>query len=495
MPAMRRNQLLLAPLFLGLAASVAACQIDSGEFREGDLGSTQQASIGGTPAQGQDHYEAVAAITILLPSGNDNTARTKYRYCTGVLIEERTVMTVAECLKANLAAELDSELNDSFLDGASIVVQFGASISGSTEYILDATFDEAPTDVDEAPMTLKGLTMHRYFDAQPQNDIALLRLSESPGITPVPVRSTIVGQELVGQTLELVGYGKADGAGGDEEAFTSRSVIVPDIASVTSRSIKAGTTDVTTCYADSGGPGFIDFGDGPEVVTLTARQAECDANVNRQRVDIHVEQFLEPFIKFVSGGCADGACDDCEYNGVCKEDCPTRDWDCSLGSFAGKECAVDGDCEEQGACVPASDDPDYLYCDKPCNPEEATSCPSGMTCNDETRCIYEGITPGSQGAACTTPGECRSGFCENSTCAFECDDTDPDACDGDSGYFCLASLADNTTMVCRTELRDGGGGFCHAASSPHMHDGERNSLLAGLGLLFLFAVFRRKRTH
>lgn len=480
-------------MFLSLAASVAACQMDAGDFREDDLGSTQQATTGGLPAIGQAHYDAVAAITVLLPSGDNNTARTEFRYCTGVLVEERTVMTVAGCLSANLEAELDDEFTDDFLDAESVVIQFGSSIGGTTEYHLDDTFNEDP-------MTVNGLTMHRYYDPELRgtNDVAMLYLSESPGITPVSVHSDPLAQSLVGQDIEFVGFGKDEDGSEPLESHTARNAITTPIAEISAGRLKAGSEEVTTCYSDRGGPGFVDFGSGPEVVSITlfhsTAQGGCPDDPGRQRADIHVEQFIAPFIKYVSGGCDGGACDDCEYNGVCKEDCATRDWDCPEGVLVGKGCDSSGQCEELGACVPATDDPTFTYCDKPCDAEDVNSCPSGMTCTDE-RCVWAGISPGSQGATCTNPGECRSGFCENSQCAFECDASDANACDADAGFFCLPSLDDGSTTVCRTENRDGGGGFCHAASAPHLHDSERNSLLAGLGLLLMVGLFRRRRAH
>lgn len=487
---MRRIQLLSAPMFLSLAASLAACQMDSGEFQEGDLGSAEQEAIGGAPAQGKDHYGAVAAITILRPSGDATSSRTEFRYCSGVLIEERTVMTAAECLYDNLEAELDAELPEPHLDAASVVVQFGSSIGGTTEYQLDASFDQPG-------IITKGLMLHRYYDPdlRGSNDIALLYLSEAPvGVDPVALHTAAVTEADVGTLVELVGYGKNDEGPGTVEEFTARNVVATAITSVSSKRIQAGTDEATTCYADSGGPGFINFDEDPEVVSVSVIQTECSVSVNRQRVDVHVEQFLAPYIKRVSGGCDQaGDCDVCEFDGVCEEDCPSRDWDCEIGSRAGEGCAADGDCEELGACIAATDDTDFLYCDKPCDVNDAASCPAGMSCDSDSRCVYEGISPGSQGATCTSPGECRSGYCENNFCAFECDPA-ADTCDTEAGFTCLPSIDNSDVDVCRTELRTGGGGFCHAAAGPHLHEGARNSLLAGLGLLMVIGFFRRRRT-
>tara|TARA_R110002096_G_scaffold44526_9_gene120311 strand:- start:1693 stop:3132 length:1440 start_codon:yes stop_codon:yes gene_type:complete len=477
-------------MFLSLAASLAACQMNSGEFEEGDLGTASQATIGGDPALGQDHYSAAAAITVLLPAAA-NTQRTEYRYCSGVLIAEKTVLTAAACLTANLEAELDDQLPDeeNYLDAASVFVQFGSSIGAATQYGLD-------NDLNQPNVTVKGLTMHRYYDpdAGGRSNFVLLELADvpSPAIEPVVIHTDALTADTVGMPIEFVGYGKFDGAAGTEEEFAARNVVSTPVVVVDETRLTAGTPTETTCFADSGGPGFIDFGDGPELVTVTITQRECDENVSRQRVDVIAADFLLPYIKLRNGDCDNDGCDACDLNGVCEEDCESRDWDCALGSFSGDACENSGDCEEDGACVTASDDADFLYCDKPCDADAIGSCPADMACSDEGRCVYEGISPGSQGATCATPADCRSGFCENSFCANECDSV-ADTCDNDNGFFCLPALEAADTTVCRVELRTGGGGFCHASSSPHLHKGERNSLLAGLGLLLVLGFFRRRR--
>ncbi len=484
---MRGIQLLSVVTFL----SLAACQIDTGDFDNDfdveEVGHAQQASIGGVPAQGQAHYDAVAAITILLPGATNDAARLENLYCTGVLIEEKTVMTAASCLYQNLEAELDEDFTGNYLDPASVFVQFGANISGTTEYALDATLDSTANDT---KVSVKGVTLHRYYnpDLSGQNDIVLLSLSVAPGIAPVALHDMALSQADVGQPLELVGYG-GDGMLDPKDIFRARTVVTTPIVSVTEDRITAGTETETTCNADSGGPGFMNFGNGPVVVSLTVYRTDCREDVNRQRIDLHATSFLNPFIKY-AGGCA--GCNDCEFNGTCEEACASRDWDCGPGASVGDPCSQDGECEEGGACVAATDDTTFSYCDKPCSPDNTGDCLVDMMTCESDRCVFAGISPGSQGAPCVLTSECRSGFCENSKCAYECDAATVNACDEEGGFFCLTSLADGSTTVCRTELRTGGGGFCHAGALVSQKS-ERNSLLAGLSLLLLVGLFRRRR--
>ncbi|MBL4634126.1 MAG: trypsin-like serine protease [Kofleriaceae bacterium] len=497
---MRRTPLTAALMFLALVG----CQYDS-DFSEEDLGSVELASIGGSSANGEAHYDAVAAITISRPKRN-SMSREDVR-CTGVLVEERTVLTSASCLSRNVEAEIDPQRPDTeqYLDAASVYVQFGSSVSGTMEYALDSTFDQGPN-------THKGVTLHRYyeFDGGGLNDIALLRLAESPGITPATVHKEDLDKatlESMSTPLELVGYGKDDD-NGDTAVFTVRTVVAPVITKVNFSDIAAGDALVNTCHADRGGPGFLDFNGSVEVVSVTGSvndNDQCDKIVNRQRVDRYAAQFLIPYIARFEEPCMGADCDDCDYDGFCEEACPTRDFDCELGAFAGDACESNGECEQGGHCIEATDDPTNTYCAIPCDTDDVSGCPASMVCSptdpdgdDPTtgECIYDGISPGSQGAGCTTPGDCRSGFCESLFCANPCDIADANACDAAGGFLCLPASTDGAVNVCRLDVDTNGGGFCGVSAASWAGasgSGTRTTFLSCLGLLFLVGLFRRRR--
>ncbi len=487
---MRRTPLTATLMFLALVG----CQYDS-DFSEEELGSVELASIGGSMASGQAHYDALAAITISRPKRN-TTTREDFR-CTGVLVEERTVLTAASCLARNVEEEIEPQrpAEESYLDAASIYIQFGSSVSGTTQYALDSTFDQGPN-------TYKGVTLHRYFDIENGrglNDIALLRLAESPGITPVAVREADLATTLVDSTLELVGYGKDDDSG-DRELFNVRTVVTPVITKVNFSDIVAGDDMINTCHADRGGPGFLDFDGTVRVVSVTGTvntNEKCDKIVNRQRVDRYAEQFILPYIARFEGAVLDA----CDYNGFCEENCPTRDFDCELGAFAGDGCDGDGQCEQGGHCIAATDDSTFKYCAIPCDTENANGCPANMVCGDAIagdakECIFEGISPGSQGAGCTVASDCRSGFCESLFCANPCDLADANACDAEGGFLCLPATEDRAINVCRLNVNTNGGGFCGVSGASWggaSGSGTRTTFLSCLGLLFLAGLFRRRR--
>lgn len=490
---------------------LAGCQLGGDAFYEESVGHRQQESVGGEPALDNDvlHHAAVATIEVLLPlqGGVDpNNERKDKRYCTGVLIEERTVLTAAGCLYLNWEAEVDDtrpsceEPRCKYLDSESVKIGFG---------------DGHPGTYQIEPLENDGLTLHRYYDpgVVGKNDLALLRLTEAPGIKPVTIHRSPLTQ-VVGRELELVGYGKNDDAPEPVTSLTARNVVSPKISSVDAMVVTAGTATATTCYADSGGPGFMDFGSGPELVTVTTlhpRNDGCRPSVPRQRVDVYADEFLWPFINRFSGPCAkddvcatdadSAACDEyfpdpdcadnvCLFNGECKEDCDTRDWDCELGKFAGEACTSPGECEHGGTCVPAADDSAFTYCSTPCVAEESGSCPSSMSCQEGV-CVYQSPSPGSVGASCTSVGDCRSGFCENLVCAATCDPADANACS--DGLQCLPSLGGSDATVCRDVDQSGGGGFC--AVVPGGLDRGRGAFLFTLLLLLAGAGILRRRAR
>lgn len=346
-------------------------------------------------------------------------------------------------------------------------------------------------DVRTGPFPIE---VHRYFDIDNPSvfQLAFVQLATAAPDTPLPLNDTDISN-LMGEMVQLVGFGETDNDLGD---FTSRRAVTLPINLVERDAIRVGDELNRNCDGDSGGPVLYDFGSGDTVIAVSRRQTNCSETVSMTRTDRNTTDFLFPYIDQKTGPCAaDGTCtmdcprtpdpdcpdNECLWGNECKDDCPTRDWDCEPGSFPGQECAISGDCEQGGACIAAADDPTFLYCDKPCESDQ--DCPAMMTCSDAGRCEYGTPSPGSQGFPCTMNEECRSGICEDLICVRNCD---PAASDCPSEFTCGPSKVSEGEFVCLGEDLSGGGGFCQVGSTR----GAGTSAL--LLLLALFWVRRRR---
>ena len=406
---------------LALALALGGCQ-GLEEDGGGDVGQESRASLGGTP---DIDFPSVCVVHVALPDDDDGNPQEPIA-CTCTLVEAQTVLTSARCINENVEKDM--------VEG--IEIRFGSGFAGGDPFAIDGG--------------AAGITLHRYFDpdAANLNELALIRLADAPTADPVTIfDGTLVGTE--GEDLTLVGFGtRVD----SEDVDDVRNSITTPITTVGERHVFAGTDDLTTCAGDSGGPGFLDADTDPVMAVMTSRQAGCTKAVQRTRLDLYTDSFLYPFIDNYSGACPlDGDCTttgcrtpdrDCPENKClwqatgdpadCEEDCPTRDWDCELGSFVGEACATDGECEEGGRCVVAADDDSFTYCSRPCG-DGLAACPNGMECSGDGECTYLTPSPGSPGATCSGAEACRSGICECGLCQVQVGDG---LCTQGGGGFC-----------------------------------------------------------
>lgn len=473
---------------------------------EPEIDQAQQAILGGQTLL--DGVSAISSFTqtcvmsVLLPLDEDDMVQNPPSiFCTCTLVEKgdgaATVLTAARCVNENVQAELDGESMGLLAD---IDVRFGDSFSG------------APVG-DRFGVT--AVEMHRYFDPDIQgfNEVALMRLDGEPSGPVVRLRDTPLTDADLQTDAFLVGYGET--MMGDMD-FGQRKFNKVPVRTVDRQHIFAGTDEITTCVGDSGGPVFFQTGSGVtpddfEQIAFTVRQfSQCADSIQRLRIDHYGPDFIFRFIDRFTGNCPidgtcttsgcrspDPDCDECEWGNSCKEECPTRDWDCPVGKFVAEDCTQSGECEEFGTCVAAHDDPDFTYCTRRCIEGRDADCPEGMVCTDE-QCVFDPAAPsrGSQGFTCMSAAQCRSGICEEQICVDECDPSDPNACASEFGDFtCGPSTVQSGTNVCLGEVLSGGGGFCTPDSSVAGVGSTRGALtsFAILGLVLLSIRRRRNR--
>lgn len=463
---------------LVLCLSLTGCLVvDDGSSSLDETGTTTAAIKNGDPDL---EYSAVCSMSVPRPN-SDNGMPQDNRRCSCALVGAQTVLTSASCL---------FEYQDSMLPGA-IVVTFGSSVGAGSAF------------------NVTEIEFHRYYsnETPSANDLAFVRLDGAPAGDPLAINTTALGSADEGMEITLVGFGEQNN---DADDFGTRRKITVPMRSVNANSLFAGTADATTCDGDGGGPGLRLGGAEPLLLTVTTRQSQCFENVVRTRVDRFASTFVLPYIDRFDGACIldgtctttgcrtpDPDCDPCAWNGVCEENCPTRDWDCELGAVAGEPCTQSGECEQGGTCVTAVDEPAFTYCTKACDLSIGDDCPQGMICDDQDgsgECVFDPTmpTPGSQGYRCSFGSQCRSGICEELICVNECDPNAPMCAEG---YTCGPSAVESGKNVCLGRQFTGGGGFCTAgpAGTSEQNGGRPFGLAILISAGFALFVVRRRR--
>lgn len=479
---MRARTLLIAAIATLTVASVAACQstLDDTTTSENEI-------LNSASSLPDQVFSGACHMYIVRPPDEDMDPQDDLQ-CTCSLVAPTVILTAASCVHDTLAVDRPED----------ITVTFGQSVTAGDEF------------------GIADWELHRYYDDNifGVRDLAVLRLDGDPsllGYEVVTLNEQSLEQTDVGTEVNIVGYGVT---GVDNNDFGTRRKAVTPLTVVDPRNVFAGTDtetmEQTSCDGDSGGPVFADLGSGMVQIAVTSLHDQegfrrCFANIQRTRVDNNVTDFIYPFIDRFHGNCPiDATCDmmadcrsvdpDCEPcawgNDMCEEDCPTRDWDCELGTFLGGACTADGQCEEGGYCIEATDDAAFTYCTRPCDTEDAESCPDQMNaemdCNDTGmgggQCEYVAPSPGSQGYSCQFATDCRSGICEETICVNPCDNGScPDP------FVCGPSTVQPGTDVCLGAVLSGGGGFCTIA--PAGRTGGDSGSTTGSMLLLLAAIF------
>ncbi|MBL4633576.1 MAG: trypsin-like serine protease [Kofleriaceae bacterium] len=446
------SKILSLGLSLGLAC-VCACAPEA-QDRNPAISQSQEPLIGGDVTDGDP-----AVVALLLGSNRS--------FCTGTLISPTVILTAAHCI-------------DDLGNDPNARIFFGGDTRGTGQ-----TF------------SVRAKKQHPMWTGNLANghDVGMLVMDfphPNPDIAKVLNTSPI--SEHIAEPYRHVGFGVYDRETGAADGQKRTGTV--SITSTQGDAIISGTSQISVCFGDSGGPAFLTI-DGQEVVAgihSFTSGSECFPPNGDTDVQKYAEEFILPWVQENDPSCAlDGICgkigcsDDpdcqpCGPDGTCTENCELPDPDCSVVAVGGI-CRANSQCTSD-ICVALRTDPDYRYRSEACDLGGDT-CADGMTCKSSAPfgdiCVFDGDPPGILGDTCDIPAECGSYQCADNACVVPCnvgagllcpEKFDCDTRDDGANFYCFAPPSES--------------GGCQVSSA-----GSQNGWLLGFAILLLWVRRRR----
>jgi hypothetical protein len=199
---------------------------------------------------GEDPLSAVNVLQSSITNGkptSDYPTVGEISGCTATLVGKKTVLTAAHCV---------------WTGGSYSFKVAGSKYSG------------------------KAVRHPSYGGFNLSNDIALIRLTQAPPVTPTPISNAA---PAVGDEVVLVGFGVTSEYGKDGGIKRMAKNTIAKVTKTTIVFYGSGGDIGNTCYGDSGGPAFSTINGHFVVVGVTSRGDYC----GKDGVDTRVDTFRD----------------------------------------------------------------------------------------------------------------------------------------------------------------------------------------------------------
>jgi len=416
------------------------------------VGSLAAPLLGGTVAEPGEDPGVVALANSFGP------------FCTGTLVTPRTVLTAAHCIDQFDPAnpQLGIFFGSDIRDGSRVSVVGGQVRPGWDGMV--------------------------GFDKSTDIGLLLLKQAQDPAL-PLPMNRRA---PVTGEDYRHVGFGVFDNAMPSDGRKRQGTVTISEVGDGL---VYSGNNEISICFGDSGGPGFVKDEQGVEYVAgvhsfTSTSNGGCRFPAGDSRVDDALD-FIQPWIDdndptcgpdriCAATGCTeDPDCASCGADGICVV-CADPDPDCPSKS-TGDACQQDDECSG-ATCVTWDGDYASRFCSEDCSTDG--DCPDGMGCrtfSNQRLCYWTNEPPGRLGAKCDADSECFSNLCDDSECVMACNIALGLDCPAD--FTCTDNGAGD--YFCRADAKEGGGG-CQTG-------GNSATSLALLVLAFLGLATRTRR--